>query len=84
MIRASSGIFYEPTATNLWYNTFINSGNPLAYQASIAASSPLAPGISERDLAHAGSRAASPDITAITPNFRNAYTINTSVQITRR
>ena len=84
VIRASSGIFFEPTPTNLWYNTFINSGNPQAYSASIPASSPLAPAFPNVIGLTPGVVPASADITAITPNFRNAYTINTSVQITRQ
>ena len=83
VLRASSGMFYEPVPTNLWYNTFINSGNPQAYQASIAASSPLAPAFPNVISLTPGAVAPSADITTITPNFRNAYTINTSIQITQ-
>ena len=84
VVRASSGMFYEPVPTNLWYNTFINSGNPLAYSASIAASSPLAPAFPNVLALSPGVVPPSADITTITPNFRNAYTINTSVQISRQ
>jgi hypothetical protein len=84
VLRASSGIFYEPVPTNLWYNTFINSGNPLAYSASIAASSPLAPKFPGVLALTPGAVPASADITTITPDFRNAYTINTSIQITQQ
>jgi len=83
VVRASTGIFFEPVPTNLWYNTFINSGNPLAYSASIAASSPLAPAFPKVLTLSPGAVPPSADITTITPNFRNAYTINTSFQITR-
>jgi Carboxypeptidase regulatory-like domain len=84
VVRASTGIFFEPTPTNLWYNTFINSGNPLAYSASIPASSSLAPEFPNVITLTPGVVPASADITTITPNFRNAYTLNTSVQITRQ
>jgi hypothetical protein len=84
VVRASSGIFFEPTPTNLWYNTFINSGNPQAYSASISSGSPLAPQFPNVISLVPGQVPASPDITTITPNFRNAYTINTSIQITRQ
>jgi hypothetical protein len=84
VVRASSGMFYEPVPTNLWYNTFINSGNPLAYSASIAASSPLAPLFPNVLALSPGVVPPSADITTVTPNFRNAYTINTSVQISRQ
>jgi TonB dependent receptor-like, beta-barrel len=84
VLRASSGIFYEPVPTNLWYNTFINSGNPLAYSASIPAASPLAPRFPNVLALTPGLVPPSADITTITPNFRNAYTINTSIQISQQ
>lgn len=83
VVRASSGIFFEPVPTNLWYNTFINSGNPMAYAASIPASSSLAPAFPNVIALAPGLVPASADITTITPNFRNAYTINSSLQITQ-
>jgi hypothetical protein len=82
-VRLSSGFFYEPVPTNLWYNTFINSGNPQAYSASISSSSPLAPAFPKVLTLTPGVVPPSADITTITPNFRNAYTINTSIQITQ-
>ena len=82
VVRASTGLFYEPVPTNLWYNTFVNSGNPLAYAATIAASSPLAPAFPNVLTLAPGLVPPSADITTVTPNFRNAYTINTSIQLT--
>jgi hypothetical protein len=84
VLRASSGIFYEPVPTNLWYNTFINSGSTTAYSASIPSSSPLAPAFPNVISLVPGSVAPSADITTITPNFRNAYTTNTSIQLTQQ
>ncbi len=84
VVRASSGVFFEPVPTNLWYNTFINSGNPAAYSASISASSPLAPKFPNVLTLSTGTVPPSADITTITPNFRNAYTLNTSLQISRQ
>ncbi|MGA2769707.1 MAG: TonB-dependent receptor [Bryobacteraceae bacterium] len=83
VVRASIGMFYEPVPTNLWYNTFINSGNPQAYSASIPAASPLAPAFPKVLTLTPGVVPPSADITTITPNFRNAYTINSSFQVTR-
>src|SRR5579871_1993318 len=83
VVRASSGIFFEPVPTNLWYNTFINSGSTTAYSASIASNSPLAPAFPNVISLVPGSVPPSADITTITPNFRNAYTINTSIQVTQ-
>ena len=83
VVRASIGMFYEPVPTNLWYNTFINSGNPQAYSASIPSASPLAPAFPKVLTLTPGVVPPSADITTITPNFRNAYTINSSFQVTR-
>ena len=83
VVRASFGMFYEPVPTNLWYNTFINSGNPTAYSASIPAGSPLAPAFPNVIALTPGAVPPSADITTITPNFRNAYTLNSSFQITQ-
>ena len=83
VLRVSSGIFFEPVPTNLWYNTFINSGSTMAYSASIPSNSPLAPAFPSVISLTPGSVPPSADITTITPNFRNAYTINTSVQVTQ-
>lgn len=84
VMRASFGMFYEPSPTNLWYNTFINSGNPLAYSAAIQSNSPLAPAFPNVISLTPGVVPPSADITSITPNYRNAYTLNTSIQIARQ
>src|SRR5205814_1396160 len=79
--RISSGLFYEPSPTNLWYNTFINSGNPQAYSAAITPVSAFAPSFPNVITLSAGAVPASNDITTVTPNYRNAYTINSSIQL---
>jgi hypothetical protein len=84
VIRASTGIFFEPSPTNLWYNTFINSALPGAYTASIPSTSPLAPAFPAVLTLQGGAVPPSSDITTVTPNYRNAYTINTSFQIERK
>jgi hypothetical protein len=81
VLRVSSGLFYEPSPTNLWYNAFINSGNPQAYQASLPNNSAFAPSFPNVIQLQPGVVPPSADITAVTPNYRNAYTINTSIQI---
>jgi len=80
VLRVSSGLFYEPSPTNLWYNAFINNGNPQAYSASLGPGSPFAPAFPNVITLQPGVVPPSADITAVTPNYRNAYTINTSVQ----
>jgi hypothetical protein len=83
VLRASSGLFFEPSPTNLWYNVF-SSSNPMAYQASIPSTSALAPAFPTVSTFQAGTAPrSSQDIVAVTPNYKNAYTINTSLQVTR-
>ena len=84
VVRASSGLFYEQTPTNLWYNAFVNSGNPSAYAASIPSTSPFAPAFPNVIALQPGIAPPSADVTTVTPNFRNAYTINSSFQVARQ
>jgi hypothetical protein len=84
VVRASSGLFYEPSPTNLWYNALVTS-NPLAYQAAIQSNSPFAPAFPNIINFQPGAvPPSSSDIIAVTPNYRNAYTINSSFQISHQ
>ena len=85
VLRVSSGIFYEAPPTNLWYNSFINDGTSLAFLASLGPTTQGAPPFPQT-LASLppGFVRASPDITTVTPNFKNAYTINSSFRLTRQ
>jgi hypothetical protein len=84
VIRASSGIFYEAPATNLWYNTFSNNGSSQGFLASISPQDPLAPAFPQVPTLASFTRSTPPDITTVTPNFKNAYTINSSFQISQQ
>lgn len=84
VVRVSSGIFYEATPTNLWYNTLINDGSGLASVASLSPTSPGAPPFPQTlATLPPGFTRPTQDVTTVTPNFKNAYTINSSLQITR-
>ncbi len=83
VIRASSGIFYEAPATNLWYNTLYNNGSNTAFVANIGPRSPFAPAFPQVFNAVGANFSRTPDITTLTPNYKNAYTINSSFQITQ-
>ena len=82
VLRVNSGIFYEAPPTNLWYNALYNDGGSSSYIASISATTPGAPPFPS---ASAGSlpRSAS-TLYTITPNFKDGYAINSSIQITRQ
>jgi hypothetical protein len=82
VLRASSGFFYEAPPTNLWYNSFINDGSTRAFTDTFSPTTPNAPAYPNVFTFLPGATLpAIPSIFAVTPGFKNAYTINTNVQI---
>ena len=80
IVRGSGGIFYESPATNTWFNTLLNNGNLSSVSLGpTSAGAPAFPTI----LTSATPPATPNDVTSVDPNFRNAYTINTSLQLSR-
>jgi hypothetical protein len=85
VLRASSGLFYEAPPTNLWYNSFVNDGSTRAFTDSFQPSTPNAPAFPNVfNFLSGATLPAIPSIFAVTPNFKNTHTINTSVQIERQ
>lgn len=84
VLRVNSGIFYEAPATNLWYNSLYNNGSNQGFLASISPGQPFAPAFPQVINSLSSSFQRIPDITTVTPNFKNAYTFNTSFQITQQ
>ncbi len=84
VLRVSSGIFYEAPPTNLWFNAFYNNGGTQDFVGSIPPSSPFAPAFPNVITLQPGLLPATPSVTTVTPNFKNAYTINSSFQITQQ
>ncbi len=83
VVRASSGIFYEAPPTNLWYNALYSDGGTSAYTASIAGNAPGAPAFPSAVVNGTLPRS-SQTIYTITPNFKDGYAIDSSLQITRQ
>ena len=82
VLRASSGLFYEAPPTNLWYNAFINDGSTRAFTDTFTPATPNAPAFPNVfNFLPGATLPAIPSIFAVTPNFKNAYTINSSVQL---
>jgi hypothetical protein len=80
VLRGSGGIFYESPATNTWFNTLLNNGNLSSVSlAGTSAGAPAFPTI----LTSVAPPATPNDVTSVDPNFHNAYTINTSLQLSR-
>jgi hypothetical protein len=84
VLRVNSGIFYEAPATNLWYNALSSNGSNQAFTAQFGPNDPFAPAFPQVFNALAGSIARTPSIVTVTPNFKNAYTFNSSFQIERQ
>jgi hypothetical protein len=83
VLRVSSGIFYEATPTNLWYNALYNDGGSASYIASIASTAAGAPPFPTAVVNGTLPRS-SQTIYTITTNFKNDYAINSSIQIARQ
>ncbi len=83
VVRASSGIFYEAPPTNLWYNALYNDGGSSSYIASISSKSPGAP-LFPSAVVNGTLPRSSQNIYTITPNFKNGYAINSSLQLERQ
>jgi hypothetical protein len=85
VLRVNSGIFYDAPPTNTWYNTFANSGSTQAFTGTFTPSSAGAPAFPNVFSFLPGATfSVPPTIYALTPNFKNAYVINSNVQLTRQ
>jgi hypothetical protein len=83
VVRANGGIFYEATPTNLWFNSLVNDGIR-SFTATFTPTTANAPVFPTQLSNVIGVSAGTPSITTVTPNFKNAYTINAGLQITRQ
>jgi len=84
VVRLSTGWFYEAPPTNTWYNAFAYSGTTQAFTAHFSptqAGSPAFPTVF--NFLAGATLPGPPTIMTVAPDFKNAYTINTSVQIQR-
>ncbi len=85
VIRASSGIFFDVPSTNLWYQSLVNDGSTKAFTDTFSPTSTNAPIFPNVFSFLPGATLPSPPtITALSPNYRTPYTINSSLQITRQ
>jgi hypothetical protein len=83
VLRVNSGIFYEAPPTNLWYNALYNDGGSSSYIAAISSTTPGAPAFPATAVNGSLPRSAQ-TLYTITPNFKDGYAINSSIQITRQ
>ena len=81
VLRASWGKFYDAPPTNLWYNALFNDGSGTVFNASLSPASPGAPSFPQA--LTTATAPATPSIYVVNPNFKNAYAMTTTLQISR-
>ena len=84
VLRVNGGMFYEAPATNLWYNALNNDGSARSFVSTLSPGSAGSPAFPNVLSFIAGAAPVTPAITAVTPNFKNAYTINANFQLERQ
>ena len=80
VVRASSGLFFEAPATNIWFNTLNQSGTNRTRNISFAPTDPGAPAFPSTTFTVTNPVQ---NIVTVAPDFKNAYAINASLQISR-
>jgi hypothetical protein len=81
VVRGSWGIFYDAPPTNLWFNALSNDGSGQSFNASLSSSSPGAPAFPQP--LTTATAPATPSVFTVTPNFKNAYALTTTLQVSR-
>ncbi|MBC7926399.1 MAG: hypothetical protein H7039_12145, partial [Bryobacteraceae bacterium] len=84
VIRASSGIFYDPFQTDMYRRALLNNGLPQYFQLSRTPAQPFAPAFPEVFSGiPQGFTPTLQDITTVDPSFANLYSANANVTISR-
>lgn len=81
VVRASWGMFYDAPPTNLWFNALSNDGSGRSFNASLSPSSPGAPAFPQP--LTTATAPATPSVFTVTPNFKNAYALTATLQVSR-
>ncbi|HEY1495956.1 MAG TPA: TonB-dependent receptor, partial [Candidatus Solibacter sp.] len=83
VIRASSGIFYDAPQTDQYRRAISLNGNPAFFTLSATPATSYAPSFPNVFTAVPAGVTGSTDITTISPDFANLYSINANFSITR-
>ncbi len=83
VIRASSGIFYDSPQTDQYRRAISFNGNPAFFTLSATPNSSFAPSFPNVFTAPPAGVVGSADITTISPDFANLYSINANFSVTR-
>lgn len=84
VLRASTGIFYDPPQTDQYRRAILNNGSPIFFNISAAPSAAYAPAFPNVFTSlPTGFNLPTQDILTIDPNFRTLYSLNFNVTLTR-
>lgn len=84
VIRASTGIFYDPPQTDQYRLALLNNGSPAFFNISANPSAPFAPAFPTVFTAlPTGFTLATQNITTVSPDFATLYSVNGNVSVTR-
>jgi hypothetical protein len=84
VIRVNGGIFYDAPQTNVYYNTYVQSGNPQYFTLSTAPTTAFAPAFPTiLTSVPTGFNLPVQDVTTVSPDFRTLYSSNANFQIDR-
>jgi len=83
VVRASTGIFYDPFQTDLYRRALLNNGNPAFFAISLTPQLPFAPAFPAVLPAIPQGVLPTQDITTVSPDFASLYSVNANVSISR-
>ena len=84
VIRASTGIFYDPPQTDQYRRALLNNGSPIFFNISATNTSVFAPAFPNAfTQLPTGFNLPVQDITTVSPDFATLYSYNGNVSITR-
>jgi hypothetical protein len=83
VIRASSGIFYDAPQTDQYRRAISFNGNPAFFTLSATPATSFAPSFPNVFTAPPAGVTGSTDITTISPDFANLYSINANFSVSR-
>ena len=84
VLRVGGGIFYDAPQTNVYYNTYQNSGQPQFFTADLGPTQPGAPAFpTVLTAVPSGFALPTQSVTTVSPDFRSLYSANLNAQISQ-
>ena len=84
VLRASGGVFVDPFQTDQYRKGILNNGSPIFFNANLAPSSAVAPSFPNVFTAvPSGFTLPTQDISAISRDFANLYSVNGNISVSR-